>query len=313
MNKLIVILLLLLCTVFGSHAATTVSVMTDTSGNLVGPSTNLFSQNVTLLNQVAGGTNFNNINVTNVVKAGSFSGNGSNITGIQISGVTGLASGATTSTNTIVIWTQAPTNNASLTRFGTNVLTGLTVTGPGIVTLTTNGSGITAAVTVNQQTNTTLTQLSTGNGGGLTNLNLSQVSGAGNAAAADTNDIIASAVKQAGTNNPSGWQTAANVAAAIGLATNLLSAINTNNPTIYIYGSSVAIGDGASNYTNSWPGLLTAWAITNGFNVMNLSVSGRNTGVLLTNFYDSVAPHIRRQPNSSPDFVILCKLTRISS
>ena len=179
MNKLIVILLLLLCTVFGSHAATTVSVMTDTSGNLVGPSTNLFSQNVTLLNQVAGGTNFNNINVTNVVKAGSFSGNGSNITGIQISGVTGLASGATTSTNTIVIWTQAPTNNASLTRFGTNVLTGLTVTGPGIVTLTTNGSGITAAVTVNQQTNTTLTQLSTGNGGGLTNVHTSFIGGLG--------------------------------------------------------------------------------------------------------------------------------------
>ena len=49
-------------------------------------------------------------------------------------------------------------------------------------------------------------------------LPIGQVSGAGNAATATTNSIIAYAVQQAGTNNPSGWQTAANVSAAIGSA-----------------------------------------------------------------------------------------------
>ena len=93
--------------------------------------------------------------------------------------------------NNVVVYVS--TNNTSITQLGSNLVNNITVAGPASVVLTTNANGsINAAFTSNAQTNAVLTSLSTGNGGGLTNLAYANLVGA--PAIPSTNGFVTGAV-----------------------------------------------------------------------------------------------------------------------
>lgn len=75
-------------------------------------------------------------------------------------------------------------------------------------------------------------------------------------------------------------------AAALALKKDKSTAFNNK---IVIFGSSVAYGTGASTLANGWAGLL-ATALSGTYNVVNKSVGGDTTALLISRFYTDVVP-----------------------
>ena len=218
---------------------------------------------------------------------------------IPAGNVTGLGNGATADTNQVIAVAvqKAGTNNPSGWQTAANVTTAIA----GATNALTGSNAPTSAFTASS-----FNGAFNGSGAGLTSVPLvaltgltnavtgiistsaipvANVTGLGNGATANTNNVIAAAVQQAGTNNPSGWQTAANVTTAIAGATNALT--GSNAPTsaftvASITGAHYGNGSGltsltAANLTGTLPqGTLPGAVVTN--NAAGLTLAGTFTG-----------------------------------